>query len=131
MSSDMLNCVAATVKALLHTSRDTLRNQGKKTRDIAFSMNNGYMGEAFGIMRCLEIQRFGYFGPNNLDGIEDCGAKQPEQNLRWWFSKLENEVLIEEGFQGDGHCAYCLEKYHKDDAKYYAAREANPERYED
>lgn len=114
ITPEMLDCVEGQVKALLHAERDCLRNQDKDTENIAFDCNNGYHGEAFGIMRALEIQGFGRFESSNLDGIHH-GFDQPEQNLRYWFSQLEQEVLAEEGFRGDGHCAYCFERWNKDD----------------
>lgn len=114
ITPEMVDCVEGTVKALLHAERDCLRNQDKDTENIAFDCNNGYHGEAFGIMRALEIQGFGLFGSSNLDGIHH-GYDQPKQNLRWWISQLEREVLDEEGFRGDGHCAYCFERWNKDD----------------
>jgi hypothetical protein len=114
ITPQMLDCVAGQVKALLHAERDCLRNQRKDTANIRFDCTSGYHGEAFGIMRALEIQGFGKFDSSNLDGIHH-GHGQPEQNLRWWFSQLEDEVLAEEGFRASGHCAYCFERWGKDD----------------
>lgn len=115
--------VEGEIKALLHASRDCYRNQLKfNPLQIRFTVNDGYYGEAFGIMRALHIMGYGYFGPVNLDALEDNygveaqGRTQPHQNLKWWFSELEEQVMDEEHWHGDHRCAYCLERYHKDDA---------------
>jgi hypothetical protein len=92
-----------------------LRNQRVDASRVRFDCRSGYYGEAFGIFRALEIQGYGYFGPTNIDGEKDRGTSQPEQNFRWWFSELEDEVLEEENFRGDGRCEYCLERWRKDD----------------
>jgi hypothetical protein len=116
----MEHCVASNIKAILHAHRDELRNQEKDTRVVRFSCHSGYYGEAFGILRMLDIQGYGYLGPTNLSGLEDhSGAEQPHQNLTWWLAELEREVLDEENFRGDGTCAHCKEKYQKDDASYF------------
>ena len=121
--------IAAEAKALLHAHRDCLRNLGKDTAKIAFDVRDGYYGEAFGLMRALQILGYGYFGSSNLDAHRESmsgyGPKnedgkyltnitQPHQNLRWWFGVLEREVLNEEGFDKDNRCEYCLGKYRKD-----------------
>lgn len=129
--SDLEESISREVKALLHACRDCLRNQGKlDTSKITFAAYDGYYGEAFGMMRTLQIQGYGYFGSDNLNGLresEGSGARadgkyitnvtQAVQNLKWWFSRLSNEVLIEEGYADKSHrCEYCLEKYKKDTA---------------
>lgn len=110
--------IEGAVKVLLHASRDCLRNQGKDTSIFRFSAQNGYYGDAFGMMRTLELLGYGRLSSVNLNGFEDSAtkylAKQPEHNLRWWFEQLEEEVLEEENYKGDGHCDYCMERYHKD-----------------
>ena len=76
-----------------------MRSQKKNNLGIVFDCNNAYYGEAFGIMRGLAIQRYGYFGPNNLDAFKDFGYGKPanvthsKQNLKWWFSELCEEIL--------------------------------------
>lgn len=119
--SQLMFDVEGETKAVLHACRDCLRNQKKDTIRITWDVNNGYYGEAFGIMRALHIMGYGYFGSSNLGALTDNPQKvynitQDEQNLNWWFSNLCREVLEEEGFDGDHHCAYCLERYKKDDA---------------
>jgi hypothetical protein len=128
--SDLESSISMEVKALLHACRDCLRNQGRlDTTKVSFAANDGYYGEAFGMMRTLQIQGYGYFGSDNLNGLresEGSGASadgkyitnvtQAVQNLKWWFSRLCNEVLVEEGFRSDHRCDYCLEKYKKDTA---------------
>jgi hypothetical protein len=109
--------VEAEVKMLLHASRDCLRNQGWDTTKITFKVQDGYYGEAFGVMRGLTILGYGYFGPDNLDGIKhNRGGQQPEHNFKWWFSQLTDAVLDEENYDGSNECDYCLEKYGKDGA---------------
>jgi len=131
ISSDLEESIAREVKALLHACRDCLRNQGRlDTSNVTFAVTDGYYGEAFGMMRTLQIQGHGYFGSDNLNALEEAkngGARadgkyltnvtQAIQNLKWWFSRLSNEVLIEEGWADKSHrCEYCLEKYKKDTA---------------
>lgn len=116
------NDVEGEIKALLHACRDCLRNQGRlDTSKVSFSANDGYYGEAFGVMRGLQILRYGYFGSSNLDAVVEArshyqisNVTSPEQNLKWWFSNIEKEVLKEEGFKTDQRCEYCLKKYRKD-----------------
>ena len=103
------------IKMLLHASRDCLRNIQKNTLKIRFTANDGYYGEAFGILRTLVILKYGYFGSSNLDAVVERKGEEPWQNLKWWFCQLENEVLEEEGFYTDNVCQYCLERYGKDD----------------
>lgn len=128
--SELEDSISREVKALLHAHRDTLRNQGWETHKISFSCTEGFYGEAFGIMRCLQILGHGYFGSDNLHALkesEGAGARadgrwitnvnQEIQNLKWWFSQLSDEVLVEEGFRNKTHrCDYCIKKYKKDTA---------------
>ena len=121
MPDGLIEDVEAEIKALLHAHRDCLRNQDRDTVAISFDCRDGYYGEAFGILRALHLMGYGYFGPSNMDAIKDAyptvyNVTQPKQNLKWWFSRLEREVLEEEGFGGDHRCVHCLEKYKKDDA---------------
>jgi len=111
----LIKRVEETAKALLHAHRDCLRNQGKNTLKITFSCQEGYYGEAFGIMRGLELLGYGYFGASNYDATHD-GHPQHQSNLRWWFDTLTYEVLNEEGYLDKSHrCEYCLGHYGKDD----------------
>ena len=112
----LINQIEGEIKALLHASRDTLRNHGENTSHIRFDSREAYYSEAFGIMRTLHIQNYGWFGSSNLNALQEepLKAKQPINNLRWWFGKLEDEVLEEEDFKGNGRCEYCLKRYHQD-----------------
>lgn len=122
MPQAMIDSVEATVKALLHASRDCLRNQGVDTTRVRFDCRDGYYGEAFGIFRGLEILGYGYVsGPVNIGGKRDRGTELDEANFKWWFSNLEDEVLEEEGYNTDGTCRYCYDKHGKDDASMVAA----------
>jgi hypothetical protein len=76
--------IEAEVKMMLHAHRDTLRNLyrpknfdgtvnekcGYNPKKVSFSCNEGYYGEAFGIMRGLQVMGYGYFGPDNLHALE-------------------------------------------------------------
>jgi hypothetical protein len=121
MPLDMMICVEAEIKALLHASRDCLRNRNVDTRETRFHCTDGYYCEAFGIMRGLAILGYGYFGPVNLDAVEDRSGDQPEQNFRWWFCMIEDSVLSEEGYYSDGHCPYCFGNYGKDDRSIFGS----------
>jgi hypothetical protein len=131
ITSTLEDAISREIKALMHCSRDCLRNQGKlDTSQVSFAVADAYYGEAFGIMRALQIQGYGYFGSDNLHAVresEGAGARsdgkyitnvtQEIQNLKWWFSNLGQEVLVEEGFRDGTHrCEYCLKKYKKDTA---------------
>lgn len=99
------------VKVMLHASRDCMRNQGRDTTKQTWNVNDGYYGEAFGILRGLELLGYGYLG--------DCIRPDPNikiWNLKWWFRQLEDEVLKEEHFDGNNQCDFCLTRYGKDGA---------------
>lgn len=106
--------IEAEVKMMLHAHRDCLRNRflhnGAKhdPKHIRFVIDDGYFGEAFGIMRTLQVLNYGFFGAVN--------TPTEFTNLRWWFAQLEQEVLREENFGGSGECDWCLNHYGKDDA---------------
>ncbi len=94
------------VKMMLHAHRDCLRNRGRDTTKISFDINDGYYGEAFGIMRALAVLGYGNtFGAINVD---------KPGNLKFWFTKLCDQVLAEENFGGNNECDHCLERYRKD-----------------
>ncbi len=67
------------IKGLLHSSRDCLRNQDKDTSKITFFCRNDYYAEAFGIMRCLQIFGYGYFGADS--GVR-ADEDHPKRNLK-------------------------------------------------
>lgn len=106
LSSKHRIAIEKEIKMLLHAHRDCLRNQGKDTLNISFNCNDGYYGEAFGILRTLAIMGYGSFGAVNR-----------EDTLNYWFSKLQTEVLEEEGFNTNHQCEHCYEKYGKDDVR--------------
>jgi hypothetical protein len=126
LTDKLLQKATEEVKMLLHASRDCMRNQGKNTMEFGFSCNDGYYGEAFGIFRGLVLLNYGYFGSVNLDAITEYKGKgyyhpkrkpmRKEQNFKWYFSNLQDEVLNEEGFFTDHVCKHCLDRYGKDDA---------------
>jgi hypothetical protein len=122
LSSEMIEKVKESVKMMLHAHRDCLRNKHQVNADaydpkkISFNCRDGYFGEAFGIMRGLEVLGYGYLGCVNLDGVQDNKGTMPIHNLRWWLEEIKDEVLREENWKGSGECDYCLIHYGKDDA---------------
>jgi hypothetical protein len=109
LNEQEIQAVEAEVKMMLHASRDAMRNRGEDTRKYRFDCRDGYYGEAFGMMRLLATLNFG-----RLD--QATNTPETRENLKWWFSELEKQVLEEENFGGSGVCKHCREKYHKDDA---------------
>lgn len=104
LTGEKRKAIESEVKMLLHAHRDCLRNQGVDTTKISFDVRDGYYGEAFGVIRALVVLGFEKFGASNIPG-----------NANSWMHQLEQEVLAEEGFRGNGRCEYCLKKYGKDD----------------
>ncbi len=111
LTPKIIGAVEEEVKMMLHASRDCLRNLKKDTSTLRFKTGDGYYGEAFGVMRCLKLFNYGYFGPVNIPDQEN-----PKRNLRWWFASLEEMVLEEEGWGTDNKCNHCVERYGKDGA---------------
>lgn len=123
MTEDQCKAVEAEIKMMLHASRDCLRNRYtfaarndencliglRDPRVIRFDATDSYYGEAFGILRGLALLGYG-----TISGAVNVPAET--QNFRWWLSQLENAVLAEEGYKGDGVCEYCMERYGKDDS---------------
>jgi hypothetical protein len=117
------------IKMMFHACRDGLRNRrafdetAYDPKQVSFPADDGYHGEAFGMLRTMALAGWGSIsGPVNVDQVG---------NLRYWFDKLEKEVLAEENFggfeefdpdhkyiggDGSGRCDYCLARYGKDDA---------------
>lgn len=106
------------VKMLLHASRDCMRNTGINSLESGFVVSDGWYAEAFGVMRGLYLCGYGYLDKSiNLNGKDNF--EQDEHDLNWWFNKLCEDVLNEEGFYSDNRCEYCREKYKKDDSIHY------------
>lgn len=108
------------IRMMLHAHRDCLRNRGIDTTKVSFDVRDGYYGEAFGILRSLRVLGYGYFGPINIPN-EVYG----KSNLSWWMRTMEEQVLEEEGFQGNNKCDYCLDKYRKDGVRKKSWRSTN------
>jgi hypothetical protein len=106
--------VVKEIKMILHAGRDCLRNQGKDTRIIQFSVFDPYYCEAFGILRGLVLFGYGYFGSDNLSAVEERKSTNPKHNVKWWFGKIKDEVLEEEGYGTDNVCEHCTKLYYKD-----------------
>jgi len=106
--ADGREAIAKEIHLLLHASRDGMRNKGVDTKRVTFAMQEdaGYYNEAFGLVRALNLLGYGHLGGN----IRHDDA----MNLQTWFRKLQEQVLQEEGFDGDNTCLYCLERYGKD-----------------
>ena len=96
------------VKMMLHAHRDCLRTRGTDTTKTALDVNDGYYGEAFGIMRGLRL--LGFIVLHAERTRPDAVSAQD------WFRRLETEVLREENFEGSNECDHCLERYGKDGA---------------
>ena len=77
--------------------------------------NEGYYGEAFGVMRGLVALGYGYFGPDGTDAVKDGRSNVPEHNLKWWFNELLKQTLDEEGYFdktcSPEKCKAMLDKY--------------------
>lgn len=94
------------IKLMLHAHRDCLRNRCVDTSKETFDCRDGYYGEAFGVIRALQVLGYGNFGAVN--------TPQVKTNLLWWFEEICQEVLREENFGGNNNCVHCLERYGKD-----------------
>lgn len=105
LTADTKAKIEAEMVMILHAHRDCLRNRGRDTGGFTFDINDGYYGEAVGIMRALKVLGLGDFGAVNKPG-----------NLSSWLSDLERRVLAEENFGGSNECDYCLKRFGKDGA---------------
>jgi hypothetical protein len=105
--------IESEVKMMLHAARDCMRNQGKyDTKEVTFDVTDGYYGEAFGVMRGLQVLGYGEFQSSNIPH-----PISRRWNLRWWFAQLEQAVLDEENFKTTHECAHCFDKWGHDDAR--------------
>lgn len=89
------------IKLMLFSSRDCLFNRKELDKySDQFKIDDGYYGEAFGILRTLKCLGYGYFG-----AINDYN----EYNLKHWFESLQKEVIDEEKKYGlkDRYKYYC------------------------
>lgn len=117
--------VICEVKMMLASHRDCLWSRWEtaaspQTFDpskVSIVTNDGYYGEAFGIMRGLAAMGAGFMGPDTMDAVELSRSDTPEHNLKWWFRKIQNEYLDEEGFFdktcSPQKCHTLLEKYRR------------------
>ena len=110
LSEEKWEDIKQEIKMMLHAHRDCLRNQKVyDTTKVPFDVHDGYYGEAFGIIRALHVLWYGdYRGAIN--------TPKNRENLRWWLSEIEREVLQEENFGGNNECDVCLKRYGKDGA---------------
>lgn len=109
LTSQLYDDIEREVLLMLHASRDCLRNQGQDTTKIRFDARDGYYGEAYGIMRGLQVLGYGVFGSHNIPN-----SIHSVWNLNWWFRQLEDLCLDAEGYKGNNQCDHCLEHYGKD-----------------
>ena len=94
------------IKLMMAAHRDSLWNQWETCSHpravdptkIQLICNEGYYGEAFGIVRALAALGFGYFGSDTQNALEESKSDMPETNLKWFFNKTVREYLDEEGF---------------------------------
>jgi hypothetical protein len=110
LSRKKFNAIKAEVKMMLHASRDCLRNQGVDTTKVRFDCRDGYYGEAFGIFRALAILGYGSI-------TQACNTPPVESNFNRLMHEWEEEVLKEEGYDGNNQCDYCLNRYGKDSVR--------------
>jgi len=108
LDKQQIQAIEDEVKTLLHASRDAMRNRGEDTTRLAFRANEGFYGEAFGVLRCLATLGFGTL-------THAVNTPETRENLKWWFGELMREVLEEENFRGSGCCEHCRKRYGKDD----------------
>ena len=109
---EQMDAIEGEIMALLHASRDSMRNKGEDTRSTPFNVNNAYYGEAYGVLRGMAVLGYGYFGAANVPAPNN----DPRVNFNYWIAKLELQVLDDEGFNSDHKCAYCSNRYGKDDS---------------
>ena len=112
------------VKLMLAAHRNVLWNRhlgdDGRVNPAEFQMvvNEGYYGEAFGVMRGLNALGYGYFGSDNMDAFEEGRSNSPHDNLKWWFQQIVTQYLSEEGFH-DKTCSIMkttalLQRYRKE-----------------
>ena len=107
-----IRAIESDIKNLLHGSRHHMREQGIDTSKVRFDEQESLLGIAMGIIRCVYIMGYGYFGPSDQSAIDIyITAKAPEENLSWWLSQLKTQVLTEEGFKLDNKCDFCYSIY--------------------
>ena len=87
------------VKNALHCCRDTMRIRGLDTTTQRFAGNID-SGRAYGI-----IQGVAMMGVGDLHQLQSL------------LRELEDEVLAEEGYNGDNVCTRCYNKYKRDGAR--------------
>ena len=87
-------------------------------KKVPFSVNDGWYGEAFGMLRTLHVLGYG--------DIYGRYVAHDYHNLKWWFYQLEEQVLVEDGFRDGSHrCDICLKAWGKDGAG--RTRQTHPE----
>jgi len=110
------------VRAMLHCSRDTMRNLLRsKHYDMLLCLergqwerydpaelhkyhpehlfggpNDGDYSDAFGVFRGLSIAGYGYLGCVNESSRNSLGRDERKHNLRWWFEQIQHGVLHQE-----------------------------------
>ena len=104
LTPKMKDSVESEVKLMLAAHRGYLwgRHLGGDEKinptKIEVAVNEGYYGEAFGVMRGANALGFGYFGSDNLDAVEEGRSNFPHDNLKWWFKQILRRYLGEEGY---------------------------------
>lgn len=145
ISPELAKRVEAEVRMLLHAARDAQRNRDPVEQTCLqwIPAWDGYYGEAFGVMRGLEVAGYGYFGSDNLNALHPLELRRHGRrvvntlafaihNLKWWFSEIAGAVRQEENFRGSNECDYCLHHYGKDSAgRTLSAEERARERSEE
>lgn len=113
------------IKLMLAAHRENLWNrwetcahpQAVDPTAVSIVCNEGFYGEAFGVLRSLVVLGYGYFGSDNLDAVQEGRSDVPEHNLKWFFSRIQKEYLEEEGFYDKTasaeKCVALLETYRR------------------
>ncbi len=113
LSNHQASDIEREVTLMLHAGRDWMRNRKMDTTDLTFDVNDPYRGEAFGILRGLQVLGYGEFGSDNVPN-----SIHARWNLKWWYRQLEERCLDDENWGDRGltnnECDHCLERYGKD-----------------
>ena len=113
--------IRAYVKVLLHSGRDARRNRCEDTSKFGWGTMNGDWCAAYGVLDGLAVlgylTRFTSVPHHEVTSIRELSPRDI-------LSELEQEVLAEEHFDGDGRCEHCLKKYGKDDRSLRESGEA-------
>jgi len=93
LTDEIIEKTEIQVKLMLFASRDCFLNRdeldekGFINGKWIWISDDGYYGEAFGIMRALVMLGYCEFGSNN--------TPTEKTNVKWWFDELKSQVFDE------------------------------------